>query len=59
MTATQHVHDGHKVDYDGQSMTATNYDGHINDGHKYVNVFDWPSKSTVWPSLTLYVAVIV
>jgi len=34
MTATQHVHDGHKVDYDGQSMMATNYDGHINDDHK-------------------------
>ena len=24
-----------------------------------VNVFNWPSKSTLWPSLTLYVAVIV
>ena len=34
MTATEHVHDGHKIDYDGQSMTAKNYDGHINDGHK-------------------------
>ena len=33
MTATKHVHDDHKVDYDGQSTTATNYEGH-NDGHK-------------------------
>jgi len=34
MMATQHVHDGHKVDYDSQSMTAPNYDGHIHDSHK-------------------------
>jgi len=28
------VHDGHTEDYDGQTMTATNNDGHSNDGHK-------------------------
>jgi len=44
MTATKHVPDGHKVDYDGQSMTATSitpqrrhkedHDRIFNDGHK-------------------------
>jgi len=29
MTATKRVHDGHKVDYDDQSMTAMNYGGHF------------------------------
>ena len=34
ITAPKEVHDGHTEDYDGQTMTATNNDGQIHDGHK-------------------------
>jgi len=42
-------------------MTATNHDndGHYNDRHKNTATEMWPSLSTLWPSLTWFVAVIV